>query len=311
MNPTSTAVQTSRLCNQFITTPQIELTSARVYDVINDTRGSGSAKGLLICGPSGAGKSTMIKKIMKDRRMDVADGHAFKTIYMEIPSKPTTKSMGEAFLEVLSDPFARKHGHSADFKLLRIVGLLKALGTELLIFDEVQHIVEHHRNTHEASNWLKYLMNNTGVAVILIGMRETQQILNNDQQLRRRFSATVDFDRFKIIKSPSNNFFTLLKTLETTIQIKSVSFTTSEMLQRFYYASYGLIDYLIKILDPAAFLVIKNKLEGITLEVLSQAFVDEVWSYAKDNRNPFSSQFNFRSLIERNEPFYKVDDNQQ
>ncbi len=83
------------------------------------------------------------------------------------------------------------------------------------------------------------------------------------------------------------------------------------MLQRFYYASYGLIDYLTKILDRAAFIVIKNKLEGITLEVLFQAFVDEVWSDAKDNRNPFSSQFNFRSLIGRNEPFYKVDNDRQ
>ncbi|MNV63730.1 hypothetical protein D3C71_1563370 [compost metagenome] len=55
----------------------------------------------------------------------------------------------------------------------------------------------------------------------------------------------------------------------------------------------------------------KNKLEGITLEVLFQAFVDEVWSDAKDNRNPFSSQFNFRSLIGRHEPFYKVDNDQQ
>ena len=154
-------------------------------------------------------------------------------------------------------------------------------------------------------------MNHTGAAVILIGMRETQEILNNDQQLRRRFSATIDFDRFKISTPSASNFSSLLKTLETIIKVKSVSLTTSEMLQRFYYASYGLIDYLTKILDRAAFLVIKNKLEGITLEVLFQAFVDEVWSDAKDNRNPFSSQFNFRPLIGRNEPFYKVDNDQQ
>jgi hypothetical protein len=311
MNLTPTTGETSRLSNHFITTPQIERTSARIYEVIDDTRSSGKAKGLVICGPSGAGKSTMIKKIIKDRRIEITDDQDFKTIYMEIPSKPTTKSMGEAFLEALQDPFARKHGHSAEFKLLRIVGLIKTIGTELIIFDEVQHIVEYRRNTEETSKWIKYLMNHTGVAVILIGMRETQEILNNDQQLRRRFSATVDFDRFNINNSPPSHFSSLLKTLETIIKVKSISFTTNEMLQRFYYASYGLIDYLVKILDRATLLVIKNRLEGITLEVLSQAFADEVWSGAKDNRNPFSSQFNFRSLIGRHEPFYKVDNDQQ
>lgn len=311
MNTTTAQPQSSLLSNYFITTPQIEHTFARVNEIIYDTKYSGKAKGLLIRGPTGTGKSTMIKKLMKDRQQNAVDGDEFKTIYMELPSKPTTKSMGETFLETLGDPFARKHGHSAEFKLLRIIGLLKSLRTELLVFDEVQHIVEHQRNTHEASNWIKSLMNNTGLAIILLGMRNTQTILNNDQQLRRRFSATIDFDRFKVLKTSSIDFFTLLKTLEGTINVNSVSFTTNDMIQRFYYASYGLIDYLIKIIDWATYLVIQKKLEGITLEVLSEAFKDEVWSTADDNRNPFNSNFTFRSLVESNEPFHNVDGNKQ
>lgn len=219
--------------------------------------------------------------------------------------------MGKTFLEGLGDAFAKTRSHSAEFKLLRIIGLLKDLGTELVIFDEVQHIVDRLRNTNEASNWIKHLMNNTGVAVVLIGMRSTQEILNNDQQLRRRFSATIDFDRFKISKKCSTDFLTLLKTLEGVLGVQSISLTTGEMIQRFYYASYGLIDYLVKIIDRAVYISIKNNLEGITLEVFSQAFKDEVWSNVSDDRNPFSPLFNFRALIEHNEPFNGVDNNQQ
>ncbi|MBI6563154.1 TniB family NTP-binding protein [Pseudomonas synxantha] len=311
MNIPTDPEQIQDLSNHFITTPQIERSTTRVHEVINDTKISGKAKGLLICGPSGAGKSTMIKKLMSDRRKDVADGHNYKTMYMTIPAKPTTKSMGEAFLDGMNDPFARKHGHSSEYKLLRITRLLKDLGTELLIFDEMQHIVEHHRKTTEASNWIKYLMDHTGLAVVLIGMWTTQEILDNDHQLRRRFSATIDFHRFKIIKTPSDNFLILIKTLESLLKVKAISLTTDEMLQRLYYASYGLIDYLVKILNRAVWIVVKKNLEGITLEVLSQAFTDEVWGDVKDNRNPFSQQFNFRSLVDHREPFHDFDFNEQ
>jgi GTPase SAR1 family protein len=311
MNSMTHFIQQERLSRCFITTPQIDHTLTRIDDVICDTKYSGKAKGLLIRGPSGAGKSTMIKKLMNDRRSSSADDREFKTIYMELPSKPTTKSMGESLLEVLGDACAKKHGHSAEFKLLRIIGLLRDLGTELLILDEAQHIVDHQRNTLEASNWIKKLMNHTGLAVILVGMRNTQTLLDNDEQLRRRFSATVDFDRFKIIKAPSTDFFRLLQTLERSIAVKSISFTTHDIAQRFYYASYGLIDYLVKVVDRATNLVQKRKLEGITLETLSEAFKDEVWSTVKDNRNPFSSYFTFRSLVERGEPFHDVECNQQ
>ncbi len=311
MNISTSSQQIHDLSNHYIVTPQIQRSTTRVHEVINDTKVSGNAKGLLICGPSGAGKSTMIKKIMSDRRKDIVDGHNFKTIYMNIPAKPTNKSMGEAFLDEIKDAFARKHGHSSEYKLLRITGLLKELGTELLIFDEMQHIVEHNCNTTEASNWIKYIMNHTGLAVVLIGMWETQKILDDNQQLRRRFSATVDFHRFKIINAPSDHFLALVKTLEGLIKVKSVSLTTNDMLQRLYYASYGLMDYLVKVLNRAVWLVIKNNLEGITLDVLSQAFVDEVWSSVEANRNPFSQKFNFLSLVGKREPFYKFDFNEQ
>lgn len=311
MNMTINSQQIHNLSNHYIVTPQIQRSTTRVHEVINDTKASGKAKGLLICGPSGAGKSTMIMKLMSDRRKDGVDGDNFKTIYMNTPAQPTSKSMGEAFLDHIKDAFARKHGHSSDYKLLRITELLKELRTELLIFDEVQHIEEHRGHTTEVANWIKYIMLNTGLAVVLIGMWNTKEILDDNQQLRRRFSATVDFHRFKIINAPSDDFLALVKTLEGLIKVKSVSLTTNDMLQRLYYASYGLMDYLVKILNRSVWLVIKNNLEGITLDVLSQAFADEVWSSKEDKRNPFSRKFNFRSLVGKQEPFNKFDFNEQ
>ncbi|MNP67032.1 hypothetical protein D3C76_1628150 [compost metagenome] len=80
------------------------------------------------------------------------------------------------------------------------------------------------------------------------------------------------------------------------------------MIKRFYLASYGLIDYLIKIVDRAVWLVQVQDLAGIELPVLAKAFEDEVWSYATEERNPFSASFNFQPLFGKWEPFETLEE---
>ncbi|WP_185019801.1 hypothetical protein [Pseudomonas brassicacearum] len=53
---------------------------------------------------------------------------------------------------------------------------------------------------------------------------------------------------------------------------------------------------------------VKDKGEqGITMEVLSEAFQDEVWNNAPEDRNPFSARFDFKPLIGHSEPFEDYD----
>ncbi|MDO3559806.1 TniB family NTP-binding protein [Ralstonia pseudosolanacearum] len=78
-----------------------------------------------------------------------------------------------------------------------MVTLLRNLQTEVLILDEAQHLVDYKRNTaYETADWIKSLMNESDVTVVLVGLKRTQQLLWANEQLRRRFCAIANFERF-------------------------------------------------------------------------------------------------------------------
>lgn len=296
------------LTHRFIHTPQATRALTRLGEIHSDTRRTGASKGLLIQGPSGVGKSTLIleytRQLMEERGSD-QDNRVVLSV--EIPSSPTKKNLAAAMLTALRDPFAEARGHSAEVKIARVKLLLKKLGIEVLVLDEAQHLVDYLRNgAYEAADWIKSLMNDTNITFVLLGLCRTNLLLANEQ-LRRRFSATVDYERFTWTETTAQQFVMLLGAIAGQIPVQSIDFTHLEIAQRFQLASHGLIDYLIKIIDRAVWLVLNRNLPGITLPVLVEAFEDEVWSQAPATRNPFGPNFDFKPLIQHGEPFEDFD----
>lgn len=297
------------LRHHFILSPQAERALTRLTEVHGDTRRTGTSKGLVIQGPSGVGKSTLFKEYVRElestKKSEV--GH-YSVLTVEIPSSPTKKNLATAMLTAMKDPYADSRTHSAETKFSRIIQLLRNLAVEVVVLDEAQHLVDYKRNAaSEAADWIKSLMNETSITFVLVGLKRTEGLLWANEQLRRRFSATVDYNRFTLTEACWAQFATLLIGIRDLLPVASISFSDKEMIRRFYLASFGLIDYLIKILDRAVWLAQNRNLEGITLAVLSRAFKDEVWSAAPNERNPFSDCFNFQPLIRDREPFENFD----
>ncbi|WP_223522334.1 TniB family NTP-binding protein [Pseudomonas sp. A-B-26] len=297
------------LRHHFILSPQAERALTRLMEVHGDTRRTGTSKGLVIQGPSGVGKSTLIKEYV--RELESTDppqlGHR-SVLIVEIPSSPTKKNLATAMLTAMNDPYADSRSHSAETKFARIVLLLSRLGVEVVVLDEAQHLVDYKRNAaYEAADWIKSLMNETSITFVLVGLKRTEGLLWANEQLRRRFSATVDYNRFMLTEACWTQFATLLRGIRELLPVESISFSDKEMIRRFYLASFGLIDYLIKVLDRSVWLVQYRNFEGINLGILSEAFKDEVWSAAPDERNPFHDAFDFKPLIGDREPFENFD----
>jgi len=297
------------LRHHFIFSPQAERALTRLMEVHGDTRRTGTSKGLVIQGPSGVGKSTLIKEYV--RELESTDppqlGHR-SVLIVEIPSSPTKKNLATAMLTAMSDPYADSRSHSAETKFARIVLLLSSLGVEVVVLDEAQHLVDYKRNAaYEAADWIKSLMNETSITFVLVGLKRTEGLLWANEQLRRRFSATVDYNRFMLTEACWTQFATLLRGIRELLPVESISFSNKEMIRRFYLASFGLIDYLIKVLDRSVWLVQYRNFEGINLGILSEAFKDEVWSAAPNERNPFNDAFDFKPLIRDREPFENFD----
>ncbi len=297
------------LRHHFILSPQAERAMTRLAQVHGDTIRTGSSKGLVIQGPSGVGKSTLIQEYVRELESSKKTDQGQRSVLIvEIPSSPTKKNLAAAMLTAMNDRYADSRSHSAETKFARIIQLLKNLSVEVVVLDEAQHLVDYMRNNaYEAADWIKSLMNETGIAFVLVGLKRTENLLLANEQLRRRFSATVDYGRFMLTEESWKQFAMLLKAIHELLPVCSISFSDRDIILRFYLASFGLIDYLIKVLDRAVWLVGDLNLEGIDLALLAQSFRDEVWSYAPEERNPFSSTFDFQPLIGTREPFENFD----
>lgn len=287
--------------------PQLVQARDRIRQVHEASQLSGKGRGIALLGPSGVGKTTVLEEYMRSFKSSPRSPGSKPIIFVEVPSTPTPKSLGAAVLDAMGDKFA--HRGSAEEKQFRIVVLLKGLQTELVVFDEAQHLVEIRRTpTGATTDWLKNLLNKSRVAVVLAGLKRTEELLFSNEQLRRRFSATAYYDRFDIEKpGGAQSFGQLLKSFHELLPVPTLSFVNVDMVQRFYHASFGLIDYLIMIVDRAVLLAQQSKVVEIDLAILAQAFRDEVWSLSPDKRNPFSSKFNWEPLIGKCEPFEDFD----
>ena len=302
--------ETFSLRKQFIDYPQAAAAVDRLAAVHQDAKRTGLGRGLALLGPSGVGKTTAL---MEYENRYLADyefpGNRQPIVFVVVPSTPTPKSLGSATLAAMGDPLAHVTRHSAEERQARIVTLFEKLGTELVIFDEAQHMVDHRKASREAvSDWLKNLLNVTGVAVVIAGLKRTENLLAANEQLRRRFSATSYYDRFSLdTQEDALAFVNLLVSFRDNLPVAALDFTEKSILMRFYFASFGLIDYLIKVIDRAVQIARDKRPAEIDLDILARAFRDEIWSRAPDVRNPFDRKFDGQPLIGHGEPFERFD----
>lgn len=301
---------TFSLRRQFIDTPQAHRVFQRMNEVHQDMLRSGTSKGLMLLGLSGSGKTTTVRQYLSSAFPGgFIPGEVRRTLRVEIPSSPTKKNLATAVLTALEDPFANARSHSAEAKFVRIVTLLRNLRTEVLILDEAQHLVDcHHASAYDAADWIKSLMNECNILIVLVGLKRTEKLLWTNEQLRRRFSAGVTLERYNLdSKEEGFRFASLLKTIQSMLPVPTIEFVASDMLRRFHFASHGLIDYVIKVVDRAAWQAQIGRAQGVDPGLLAAAFRDEVWSSVPDARNPFAGQFNFKPLIGKREPFENFD----
>ena len=78
-----------------------------------------------------------------------------------------------------------------------------------------------------------------------------------------------------------------------------------------FVASYGLIDYIVKILEEACDIARRAGAALLTLPIFSQAFKDSTWAQCPDELDPFTEDFvGKRALDQPGEPFAKIGESQ-
>lgn len=268
-------------------------------------------EGLLIYGQSGSGKSSVADYYQSKfpRYLD-DDGYVIPVLLVMTPESPTVKSLSKTMLSALGDP-ASSHGTTAA-QTHRLVTLVQRCKVELLLIDEFQHFAEGSlQEAKRVSEWLKNLLNLARIPVVLFGLPKSLPTLRRNGQLRRRFDSPHYFRPFEVEGKLFGDFKSLLRTLQKTLPLPCIDLASPEVGRRFFFASNGLIDYVIKILDKVVVLAQTRGEKAIDLDLLAEAFREAVWGEAPDQLNPFKGQGINRMLTERYEPFESWDDPQQ
>jgi hypothetical protein len=307
MTPQEVFNALQRFDEEYIPFPPFVVASQAIELNLSLYRETGLTQHLIILGESGTGKSSLCAWLgQKYPGFSMPDRDVVPVLIVAIPPSATIASVAEAMLTGLGDP--SPWGGTISSKTNRVVKLCHGCRVEMVLFDEAQHI--HDRGqaaTHYmVGDWLKSLIDALNLPTVFLGLPRLEQLLQVNEQLRRRFSRRI---RLALGQSDAesihNECLQLFMSLGVCVPLPltSGSYGWEEMGMRLYYASDGRVAYLKKLLAGALRLAMESQLKEIDPAVLQQAFINEIWWDGVGKLNPFEKTFEFRRLDRGNEPF--------
>ena len=217
----------------------------------------------------------------------------------------TGSTPAECLLAKLGDPIPSKGTNSS--KTERLIRLIEACGVEMVILDELQHVHDRGQSPtiYKVADWIKNLVDRISRPVILVGLPRARVLVDTNEQLRRRFGASLALDRMNLdTDSNVTEFVELASGLVDALPVQcNLDLTSDTDIERLYYASDGRIGHIVSLLYRALMLVFHSKGRVIDKAVLERAFFEQIWRSGIGSLNPFREEFCFRRLEKRGEPF--------
>lgn len=148
---------------------------------------------LLITGESGVGKTYLVKQYLEkqDKENNI--------LVVTAPFQSYVKALLEEFLFQMDDPFALKG--TISMKLKKIIDIIKFSKIELIVVDDVQHLIAGRKvNTFEVLECIVHLMNQTEVPFVFLGDDNSKQMLELNKRLARRVSMHFELNHLEAEK---------------------------------------------------------------------------------------------------------------
>jgi len=250
---------------------------------------------MLLVGPTGAGKTTLAASYARKYPPIFTETVTLRPVVMATtPSTANVHNLIMNLLEALGDPAALKGSIGA--KERRLLRYFKEIcKVELLILDELQHFVDrdNQKILLNASNWLKTFIKETKVSCLLIGLQDdAEEVVNSNSQLARLFGdpyvlAPFEWDETNP-DATKEIFRDFLKEIEKLLPLKEPSHLAHyDTALRCFAASGGRMCYQMKLIRTATRLALERRHECLDLDLLSQAFKEELAAERRGIPNPF------------------------
>jgi hypothetical protein len=211
------------------------------------------AEGLAIIGESGTGKTSVLSTF-KDGHLPSrgADGMKVPVLFVTVPAGPTVKSLAGAMIHGFGASDSERGTENDKSRRLRT--LMQNTGTRMIMLDEFQHFYDRgkHQIMRHVADWLKVLIDQTRTTLVVAGLPSCQIVINENEQLRRRFLAPIQLPRFDWFdEDQRKQFVDIMEAFNEKIvanKYETPELHSEEMAYQFWCASGGLIAYLSKLL---------------------------------------------------------------
>lgn len=280
----------------YVVYPRIRAILSKIKHCHQHSMTSAEPECMLIKGDTGAGKTTLYRHYEQDYpRVETKELTTIPVLSSTIPVPATPKSLATKLLTKMGDPLAASG--TLVTQTLRLQCLLKRCGVELIILDEFQHFIDRDSNRvlQTISDWLKELLNESRIPIVLIGMPNCDLILERNSQLRRRFGVRESLEPFKwehpdpeVQRQVRTEFRRFLKTLDEQFPlIERSNLADPATAYLIYSATKGSVASVVKLLRRAVSLTILNGEEKVTLETLADAYDQCLAAERPEAKNPF------------------------
>ncbi len=206
-----------------------------------------------------------------------------------IPVPATAKSLATRLLVALGDPLAER-GTTVQ-QTLRVARLLKEYRVELLILDEFQHFIDRDSNhiLLTVANWLKDLINESQVPLVLTGMPYSEVILQANAQLERRFQQRLRLAPFGWDTAEQQiELQTFLQHVDAALPFTEVThLSDTEMARRIYCATAGVTGAVMKLVRRAAVLAVTRGATRVSQALLAEAYDERLAAGNQHLPHPF------------------------
>lgn len=254
----------------------------RLEQCFSYAKGASEPICIALVGESRTGKSRVLEECeSKHPAIRTAEGLTTPILRVKTPSKPTVKSLAELMLRALHDPKA--YTGSENTKTARLHTLMVESGVTMVMIDEFQHFYDKgsRKVMHHVADWLKILVDDAKVALVVAGLPTCQAVIDQNEQLAGRFLSPVFMPRFDWRDDDQREeFIAILGAFQESIgeAFDLPCLTEDEMAFRFYCGTGGLIGYLSKFLRQAVWNAIDSNSSSIDLATLLHAHAQTVWT---------------------------------
>lgn len=274
--------------------------SARLAQCLRYAENASEPICIAVTGESRTGKSRVLEEcIAAHFPQRTKEGVIKPILYVKTPPRPTVKGLAEEMLRAIGDP--KSSAGEERSKTSRLKTLMAAAKIKMVILDEFQHFHDKgsRKIMHEVADWLKILVDDMKVALVVAGLPRCRAVLNQNEQLDGRFLAPAVMPQFDWRDDDARDEFVgILEAFHESLgrHFDLPPLHSPGMAFRCYCGTGGLIGYLTKFLRQAVWDAIDEGRTSIDLAQLYAAHRGAVWveAGAISFPNPFSKSFTYQ-----------------